>query len=229
MAVRVSKVYRKRRFARRVKRRGSVSKKIKQYVSKAIVRKKESKFVTSNNAALVVGNNAVAASYLLNYTGSVSQGVSRQQRVGDRITWTYLRGRGTVSFPAGTNGGRLRILLLWVKDTDGILTPADVETDLMDNGGVSPFTQCFLYKRAGCQVLMDRTFSISNNQLGNPATDYGVGQISFASRIKKMNQYVPGSATGDNAKLMLYMVSDQAGALRPTIQGCWRAFYKDDD
>lgn len=226
MAIRVSRIKRKK-FARRVKRR-TVSKKIKNYIARAISSKKETKFVTSNNSAITVGNNAANGSYVSFPTASVSQGVGRNARVGDRMKWTYIKGQFTAGVPPGAGPTKIRLLLLWIKDTS-LTSTASIETELMDNGAISPFTLCFLYNKTGIRVLYDRVYYIGLNQPTTVANDANMGLIKFSRRLNITQQYGPGGTTGDNGYLAVYMVSDQTTGMRPSLQGAWRAYFKDDD
>lgn len=124
---------RRRRFARRVVRK--VPKAVKQYVSKALSTRQETKYKALSSAGLDIGPSASSAIPSRCFFLDPSQGTSRSNRIGNEVMPTGIKIKALVNWlnADSVQKGMVRIIVGQMIGVPNPCTVTDVENALFNN------------------------------------------------------------------------------------------------
>lgn len=203
----------RRQFRKRYRKKSTKAPKaFKRYVKRQISKSVENKYITTYVSGTGVINSGNVFPLI-----TISQGLTDQNRIGDRVTMKRLTFRYNISTGDSTN--QVRVIIFQYKAVNFLsLTPSVV----LNGSSPTYLSQYNWDGRSQFAVLYDKTHAVNTDLPSR--TFVGRAKMKWA---KRQIMFQAGSSTVAANSLFLLMISDSSATPHPTIDGEFNFFFTD--
>lgn len=186
---------------------------VKRYVKKQLSKIVEYKHLLAN-VSMNPPNNGTVIGVI-----NIPQGVSDQERIGDKITVKSIRLKYSLAIGDATNYVRF-IIFQWKQNT--VYTSAPTVPSILASVTPTIYSQYNWDNRSNFQILYDRTHTL----LSNRPNVFVTRRINIKYLAKQL-QFVGGSATVGSNMIYCLAISDSSAVPNPGILASFDIVYVD--